>query len=134
MEHWLHPSIEACPHKVLTYIEYRAVSGVLRTIDPHPLSTQRVCPPPATKARGYTLAGRAGVGGQYCSSEDARHWIVLLQYNPSTPAPYLRALRRFDDHCVESSFTVCNFILCILAPSTSMHVQLNIRIPFAITY
>jgi hypothetical protein len=32
-------------HKVLTYIEYRAVSGVFRTID-HPLSTQRVCPSP----------------------------------------------------------------------------------------
>jgi hypothetical protein len=27
-----------CSHKVLTYIEYRAVYGVFRTIDPHPLS------------------------------------------------------------------------------------------------
>jgi hypothetical protein len=25
-----------CNHKVLTYIEYRAVSGVFRTIDPYP--------------------------------------------------------------------------------------------------
>ncbi len=48
-----------------TYIEYRAVSGVFRTIDPHPLSTQRVCPPPAPEAGGvgYTHAGRWGGGG-----------------------------------------------------------------------
>jgi hypothetical protein len=25
-------------HKVLTYVEYRAVSGVFQNIDPHPLS------------------------------------------------------------------------------------------------
>ncbi len=71
---------------VLTYIEYRAVSGVFRTIDPsglHPLSTRSVCPPPAPKAGGYTLAERWGGGGVNIS-EDARHWIGLLQYNPST--------------------------------------------------
>ncbi len=34
-------------HKVLTYIEYRAVSGVFRLLTPYPLSTQRVCTPPA---------------------------------------------------------------------------------------
>ncbi len=45
-------------HKVLSYIEYRAVSGVFRTLTPHPLSTQRVCFPPAPKAGGYTLARR----------------------------------------------------------------------------
>ncbi len=58
-------------HRVLTYIEYRyrAVSGVVQTIDPPPHSTQRVCPP-----------GRWEVN----ISEDARHWIGLLQYNPST--------------------------------------------------
>ncbi len=42
-------------HKVLTYVEYRAVSGVFQNIDPR---------------------------GQFF--EDARHWIGLLQYNPST--------------------------------------------------
>jgi hypothetical protein len=42
-------------------------------LTPHPLSTQRVCPPPAPKA-GW------GVNG----SEDARHRIGLLQYNSST--------------------------------------------------
>ncbi len=29
-----------------------------KMLTPHPLSPQRVCPPPAPKARGYTLAGR----------------------------------------------------------------------------
>jgi hypothetical protein len=38
-------------HKVLTYVEYRAVSDVFQNIDPPPpLSTQRVCPPSAPKA------------------------------------------------------------------------------------
>jgi hypothetical protein len=50
-------------HKVLTYIEYRAVSGVFRTIDPHPLSTQRVCPPPAPKAVGVHTRRAMRVAG-----------------------------------------------------------------------
>jgi hypothetical protein len=33
-----------------------------KILTPHPLSTQRVCSPPAPKTGGYTLAGR-GVGG-----------------------------------------------------------------------
>jgi hypothetical protein len=51
--------------KVLTYVlvEQRAVSGVFQNIDPHPLSTQRVCPPPATKAGGTQSPGGEGVGG-----------------------------------------------------------------------
>jgi hypothetical protein len=67
-------------HKVLTYIEYRAVSGVFRNIDPHPLSTQRVCPPPTPKVHTRRAVRGWGVN----ISEDARHWISLLQYNPST--------------------------------------------------
>ncbi len=70
-------------HKVLSYIEYRAVSGVFQTMDPplplHPASVSS----PGTKGGGYTLAGRWGGGGVNIS-EDARHWIGLLQYNPST--------------------------------------------------
>ncbi len=40
--------------KVITYIEYKTVSGVFRTIDPppHPLSTERVCPPPHQRPGG----------------------------------------------------------------------------------
>jgi hypothetical protein len=46
-------------HKIHTYVEYRTVSGVFQNIDPHPLSTLRVCPPPPrTKGGGYKLAGR----------------------------------------------------------------------------
>ncbi len=70
---------EGTRHKVHTYVENRAVSGVFQNIDPlPPPSPQRVCPPPAPKA--YTLAGRWGVN----ILEDARHWIGILQYNPST--------------------------------------------------
>jgi hypothetical protein len=75
-----------------TYIyskEYRAVSGVFRTIFwPHtPFLNQRVWSTPAPKAGGggYTIAGRWG-GGEVNISEDARYWIGLLQYNPSTPS------------------------------------------------
>jgi hypothetical protein len=72
-------------HKVLTYIEYRAVSGVFRTIDPttplHPASVSS----PRTKdgggGGGTHSPGGEGVGGQYSISEDARHWIDVLQYN-----------------------------------------------------
>ncbi len=39
-------------HKVLTYIEYRAVSGVFQTIDPPPHLHPASCPPPAPKAGG----------------------------------------------------------------------------------
>ncbi len=42
-----------------------------------------MCPPPAPKAGGTHSLGAEG-GGGVNSSEDARHWIVLLQYNPST--------------------------------------------------
>jgi hypothetical protein len=63
-------------NKVLTYVEYRAVSGVFQNIDPPPpQSTQRVCPPPAPKAV-------MGVGVNIL--EDARHRNGLLQYTLST--------------------------------------------------
>jgi hypothetical protein len=47
------PSFYPQSNKVLTYVEYRAVPGVFQNdIDPPPapLSTQRVCPLPASKA------------------------------------------------------------------------------------
>jgi hypothetical protein len=74
-------------NKVLIYVEYRAVSGVFQTIDPPtPLSTQRVCPPPAPKAGGahYTLAGRWGGGGSvFWKTPDiglASYSIISLRY------------------------------------------------------
>ncbi len=70
-------------NKLLTYIEYRAVSGVFLTIDPPPPLDPSKWSSPRTEGGGYTLAGRWGGGGVNIS-EDARHWIDLLQYNPST--------------------------------------------------
>jgi hypothetical protein len=68
-------------HKVLTYIEYRAVSGVFQTIDPppplHPASVSSL------RTKGAHSPGGEGGGGVNIS-EDARHWIGLLQYNPYT--------------------------------------------------
>ncbi len=46
-------------HKVLTYIEYRAVSGVFRTIDTPPPSPPNECVLPPHQRRGGE-----GVGGQ----------------------------------------------------------------------
>ncbi len=58
-------------HKVLTYIEYSAVSGVFRTIDPPPPSPPSDCvltpAPKAPKAGGGGThsPGSKGVGGQH---------------------------------------------------------------------
>ncbi len=51
-------------HKVLTYTEFRAMSGVFRTIDPPPPLHPASVSFPRTKGRGggYTLAGRWGGG------------------------------------------------------------------------
>ncbi len=48
---------------------------------PTPFSTHRVCPPGGTHSLG-------GEGVVVNILEDARHWIGLLQYNPSTDALY----------------------------------------------
>ncbi len=79
---------EGGEHKVLTYIEYRAVSGVFRTIDPPTPSPPSECVlPPAPKAGDTHSPGGEGVGGGN-NSEDARHWISLLQYNSFTVGRY----------------------------------------------
>jgi hypothetical protein len=82
-------------HKVLIYVEYRAVSGVFQNIDPPPpYQPASVYPPPLVRGRTHLLGGE-GVGGQYfgrrqtqlCTLhilEDARYWIGLLQCNLST--------------------------------------------------
>jgi hypothetical protein len=72
-------------HKVLTYLEYRAVSGVFRTIDPPPLSTQRVCPPPAPKAGDTHSPGGEGVGGQYFGRRQTVDWLQGLPGNCTMP-------------------------------------------------
>ncbi len=70
-------------YKVLTYLEYRAASGVFRTIDPPPPLPLASVSSPHTKSGGvHTRRGVRGWGVNI--SEDARHWIGLLKYNPST--------------------------------------------------
>ncbi len=69
-------------HKVLTYLEYRAVSVVFQNIDPPPLPLASVSSP-RTKGGGGTHSPGGGGGGVNIL-EDARHWIALLQYNPYT--------------------------------------------------
>ncbi len=56
-------SMDPCRHKVLTYIEYRAVSGVFRTIGPPPPLYPESVSSPRPKGGGYTLTGRWGGGG-----------------------------------------------------------------------
>jgi hypothetical protein len=75
---------ESANHKVLTYIEYRAVSGVFQTIDPPPPLRPASVSFPRTNGRGYTLAGQWGGWGVKIL-EDARHWlasysIITLRY------------------------------------------------------
>ncbi len=65
-------------------------------LTPHPLSIQRVCPRPAPKAGGTHSPGDEGVGSHYFG----RHWIGLLQYNPST----LRT--NLSSSCMINLFTV----------------------------
>jgi hypothetical protein len=83
----VHPTSVSSPrtgHKVLTYIEYRAVSGVFQNIDPPPPLHPASVSSPRTKGRGvHTRRAVRGVGGVNIL-EDARYWIGLLQYNPST--------------------------------------------------
>jgi hypothetical protein len=66
------------------YRVQRAVSIVYRTIDPPPPSPPSECVLPPQQRLGYTThsPGSEGVGVNI--SEDAIHWIGLLQYNPST--------------------------------------------------
>jgi hypothetical protein len=52
------------------------MSGVFRNIDPPPPSPHGEC------VRGGTHSPCAEGGWGVNSSEDARHWIGLLQYNP----------------------------------------------------
>ncbi len=70
-------------HKVLTYEEYRAVSGVfqnIENIEPPPPSPPSECVlHPAPKAGGGVHTRRAVRGVGVNILEDARHRIGLLQ-------------------------------------------------------
>ncbi len=75
---WVLPNTIPLDHKVLTYVEYRAVSCVFQNIDP---------PPPSPQRRGYTLAGRRG--GQYFGRRQPQDWpltIISLRTRHNTAA------------------------------------------------
>jgi hypothetical protein len=70
-------------HKVLMYVEYRAVSVVFQNIDPPPpLHPASVSSPLHQRWGVHTRRTVRGRGVNIL--EDARHWIGLLQYNLST--------------------------------------------------
>jgi hypothetical protein len=71
-------------HKVLTYIEYRAVSDVFRTIDPlPPLHPASVSSPPPQRRGDTHSPGDKGVGGQYFGRRQTLDWplTVLSPYD-----------------------------------------------------
>ncbi len=90
-------AVVSCGRKILTYIEYRTVSGVFRTIDPPtpPLHLASVSSP-RTKGGGYTLAERWGGGGsifRYFRRRQTLDWPLTVQYNPSTAAVHKICMR-----------------------------------------
>ncbi len=78
-------------HKVLIYIEYRLQSRVWRLPNywPRTPSPPSECVLLQHQRRGGTHSARrrAVRGWQVNISEDAGHWIGLIQYNPSTCSP-----------------------------------------------
>jgi hypothetical protein len=67
---------KSAAYKVLTYIEYIAVSGVFRTIDPPPplpLASVTVLPPTTRQAvKGWG-------GGQYFGRRQALDWPLTVE-------------------------------------------------------
>jgi hypothetical protein len=93
-------------HKVLTYVEYRAVPGGFQNIDPPPPSPPSECVLPPHQRRGvHTCRAVRGVGVNIL--EDASHRIGLLQSNLSTcsthwPPAFPRRGRHQRDHHLHS--------------------------------
>ncbi len=72
------PSSSSC-HKVLTYIVYRAVSGVFQTIDPPTPSPPSECVlPPYQRREGTHSPGDEGVGGQYFGRRQTLDWPLTV--------------------------------------------------------
>jgi hypothetical protein len=67
-------------HKVLTFVEYRAVSRVFQNIDPPPLSPTSECVLPPHQSRGGTHSPVGEGGGGSIFRKTERHRIGLLQY------------------------------------------------------
>jgi hypothetical protein len=60
--------------------------------------------PPHQRRGGTHSPGGEGEGSIF--SEDARHWIGLLQYNPSTPIPLLPPRTKNPLNKIEEAITV----------------------------
>ncbi len=83
------PDMIHVTHKVLTYVESRAVSVVFQNIDPPPPLHPASVSSPRTKGGGGGVHTRRAVRGWGVNIlEAARHWIGLLQYNLSTMSPH----------------------------------------------
>jgi hypothetical protein len=67
-------------HKILTYVEYRAVSGVFQFIDPPPTLHPASVSSPAPKAGGWGThsPGGEGVGGQYFGRRQTLDWPLTV--------------------------------------------------------
>ncbi len=81
---------EESGHKVLTYVEYRTVSGVFKNIDPPPPVRPASVSSPRTKGRGvHTRRAVRGVGGSiFWKTPDIRlasYSIIPLRDRLSTP-------------------------------------------------
>ncbi len=74
-------------NKLLNLSTEQCLASSANYLPPTP-SPPSECVLPGTKGGGYTSPGGEGMGGNIW--EDARHWIGLLQYNPSKHGISLR--------------------------------------------
>ncbi len=83
-DYWVLTRPEICvfsvKHKVLTYVEYRAMSGVFQNIDPTPPLRPAIVSSPRTIGGGNTLARGwgGGVGGQYFGRRQTLDWPLTV--------------------------------------------------------
>jgi hypothetical protein len=70
---------------LLAVVMYVVVSDVFRNMDPTPLSSRQVCPPPAPKAGGTHSTGGEGDGRSIFWKTPA---IVLASYKIISTGPY----------------------------------------------
>ncbi len=81
------------------------MSGIYRTIDPLPPLHPAIVSSLRTKGGGLNTR-RAVRGWGVNISEDARHWIGLLWYNPST-VESMKQISEMEGKPFTSSLTIC---------------------------
>jgi hypothetical protein len=65
-------------HKVLTYVEYTAVSGDFQNIDPHPSPPSERVLPQHQRQGGTHSPGGEGMGGQYFGRRQTLDWPLTV--------------------------------------------------------